>query len=165
MTRKAILPVLVLAVFGLAACGSEDSTGPEDQTDELVGTWISAGADVAPGLAAFGIDSILATFNEDQTYTVVNWAAGSQSTLTGTWVAGTQGDGQIRSITATQIQPSALTAEGIFQVSGSTMMYEVIQVEPALQGVTAPTVAGGFGSTTIAGAPSSLYIQHYDRRN
>jgi hypothetical protein len=164
MMRKAILPVLVLAAFGLAACGSEDSTGPEQQTDELVGTWISAGSNVAPGLAAVGVDSILATFNEDQTYTVLNYAGGSQATLTGTWVAGSQGDGQIRSVTVTQISPSALTAQGIFQVTGAAMTYEVIQVEPALQGVTAPTVAGGFGSTTIAGAPNSLYIQHYVKR-
>ncbi len=165
MMRKAILPVMVLAAFGLAACGSEDSTGPETQTDELVGTWISAGSNVAPGLAAVGVDSILATFNEDQTYTVLNYAGGSQATLTGTWVAGTQAEGQIRSVTVTQISPSALTAQGIFQVSGTAMTYEVIQVEPALQGVTAPTVAGGFGSTTIAGQANNAYVQHYDKRN
>lgn len=165
MRKQAILATLVLAGFGLAACGSSDSTGPGNQTDELVGTWISKGADVAPGLAAVGVDSILATFNEDQTYTVINWAAGSQATLTGTWEAGTQGEGQIRSITANQIQPSALTAQGIFQITGSNMTYEVIQVEPALQGVTAPTVGGGFGSTTIAGQPNSNYIQYYVKRS
>ncbi|MEJ2678082.1 MAG: hypothetical protein P8174_03280 [Gemmatimonadota bacterium] len=165
MKKRAFLGVLVLAVLGLAACGSKDSTGPANQVDELVGTWFSGGSNVAPGLAAVGVDSILATFNEDQTYTVINYAGGSQATLTGTWQAGTQAEGQIRSITVDQIQPSALTAEGIFQVTGTAMTYEVIQVEPALQGVTAPTVSGGFGSTTIGGVANSNYIQHYVKRS
>jgi len=161
MMKKALLATLVLAMFGLAAC-DEDSTGPEDTVDAIVGTWVSKGADLAPGFAAFAVDSIYATFNEDQTYTVNQYAGGSTQpvVLTGTFVAGTQ-DG-IRSITLTQATPSSLTAEGIFQVSTNTMQYEVIQTSPDI-GAVAPTVAGGFGSTLVGGTATSLWIQNYDR--
>ncbi len=170
MRKKAILALLVVAGLGVAACGSEDSTGNENQVDELVGTWVSKGADVAPGLAAspFFTDSIIATFNENGTYTVVQYYGGTAQpiTLTGTYVAGTQPEGQVRSITANQATPTAVTSEGIFQVSGNTMKYEVIQVEPALAGVNPPTVSGGFGSTTVGGNPTGPYwTQNYDRRN
>jgi hypothetical protein len=33
------------------------------------------------------------------------------------------------------------------------MTYEVIQVEPPIQGFTPPTVEGGFGSTKYNGVP------------
>lgn len=162
MRKQAILAALVLAVFGLAAC-DEESTGVEEQTDELVGTWVSKGADLAPGFAPFGIDSIYATFNDDQTYLVLQYAGGSDQavTLTGTYVIGAQPEGAIRAITLTQATPSALTAAGIFQVSGSSMQYEVIQVQPDI-GATAPTVSGGFGSTTVGGTTTDVWIQNYD---
>ncbi|MEJ2503269.1 MAG: hypothetical protein P8177_08130 [Gemmatimonadota bacterium] len=162
MKKHAILAALVLAVFGLAAC-DEESTGVEDDTEELVGTWVSKGADLAPGFAPFAIDSIIATFNEDQTYEVLQYAGGSDQevTLTGTYVIGPQEEGEIRAITLTQATPSALTAAGIFQVSGSSMQYEVIQVQPDI-GATAPTVSGGFGSTTVGGSTTSVWIQGYD---
>ena len=41
------------------------------------------------------------------------------------------------------------------------MTYEVIQTTPALAAVSAPTAAGGFGSTTIAGTKYAIYIQKY----
>ena len=171
MSRKAILAAVVVMGFGVAAC-DEESTGPDNDQDEIVGTWVSAGADVAPGLAAspFFTDSIIATFNENETYTVLQYYNGNAQpiTLTGTYEVGTQPEGQIRAITANQTTPSAVTSEGIFQVSGSgnTMQYEVIQVEPALQGVNAPTVEGGFGSTTVNGVETDGYwTQSYDRRD
>ena len=163
-----MVAALVLMGFGLAAC-EEDSTGTDDDQDELVGTWVSAGADLAPGFAAFNVDSIIATFDDDGTYTVLQYAGGSAQavTLTGTYEIGTQAEGQIRAITANQATPTSLTSQGIFQVaaSGNTMEYEVIQTQPALQGVVAPTVAGGFGSTSIGGTATSVWIQNYDRRN
>lgn len=163
MRKQAILAALVLGVFGLAACGSEDSTSPEEQVDEIVGTWVSKGADLAPGFAPFNIDSIYATFRDDQTYTVDQYLNGSDQAvpLTGSYVPGDQPEGQIRSIVLTQVSPSALTAQGIFQVTGSTMRYEVIQVQPDI-GATAPTVDGGFGSTVVGGTTTSVWIQNYD---
>lgn len=164
MRKKAIFAALVLAVFGLTAC-DEETTGTEDEVDELVGTWVSKGSDVAPGLAQLLlVDSIYATFNEDGTYLVLNYANGSDQPgeLTGTYVAGDQPEGEIRSILLNQANP-ALTSEGIFQVSGSTMQYEVVQTEPDI-GALAPTVEGGFGSTVVQGTATGAYwIQNYDR--
>lgn len=163
MRKHALLALTVLAIFGLAAC-DEDSTGVDDDTEELVGTWVSKGADLAPGFAAFSVDSIYATFNDDQTYEVEQYAAGGTQPviLTGTYVIGSQPEGEIRAITLTQATPNSLTAEGIFQVSGNTMRYEVIQTQPDI-GATAPTVSGGFGSTVIQGANTDVWIQNYDR--
>lgn len=168
MRKHAILAMLVLAGFGLTACGDEDSTGVDDDQDELVGTWVSAGADVAPGLQAepFSADSIIATFNENGTYTVLQYSGGAEITLTGTYDVGPQAEGSIRAITAEQGSPVAVTSEGIFQVTGSTMRYEIIQTQPALEGVNPPTVEGGFGSTSIGGVETGGYwTQNYDRRS
>lgn len=169
MRKHAILAAVVLATFGLTACGDEDSTGPDDDTDELVATWVSKGSDVAPGLQAapFNVDSIIATFNENGTYTVLQYSGGSDqvTTLTGTYQVGSQPEGDIRAITVVQTSPFAATSQGIFEVSGTTMQYEIIQVEPALQGVNPPTVAGGFGSTTVNGVETGAYwVQNYDLR-
>jgi len=170
MSRKTILAALVLAMFGMTACDDEETTGPGNTQDEIVGTWVSAGADVAPGLAGapFNTDSIIATFNDDNTYVVDSYSGTTVVNFTGTYQIGPQAEGQIRAITLNQSTPTSLTSEGIFQVSGSgaTMQYEVIQTSPALQGFTAPTVAGGFGSTAFNGTPlGATWIQNYDRRN
>lgn len=169
MGRTTLFAALALLTFGVAACGDdEDPTGPGEEQDEIVGTWVSTGADLAPGLAAapFNADSIIATFNENGTYAVVQWSAGAAINFAGTYTLGTQAEGQIRAITANQTAPTSVTSQGIFQVTGATMRYEIIQVEPAIQGVTAPTVAGGFGSTAVNGTPTGAYwVQNYDRRN
>ena len=166
MKKKALLATLVLAVFGLAAC-EEETTGVDDEVDEIVGTWVSKGSDVAPGLVQLlNVDSIYATFNDDQTYTVLQYSGGNTSPtaeLAGTYVVGDQPEGEIRSITLTQTDPQSLTAEGIFQVSGNTMQYEVVQTQPDI-GAVAPTVEGGFGSTLVGGNPTGTYwVQNYDR--
>lgn len=168
MKRKMWTTGLALLALGIAACGDDDGTGPDDEQDEIVGTWVSAGADLAPGLAAapFNADSIIARFNENGTYQVTQWSAGASIGFSGTYALGAQPEGQIRAITANQTTPTSVTSEGIFQVSGATMRYEIIQTEPALQGVNAPTVAGGFGSTTINGVATGVYwVQNYDRRD
>jgi hypothetical protein len=159
------MAAVVLAVFGLSACGEEDDpTGPQTATEQLTGTWVSAGADVAPGFAPFSVDSIIATFNENQTYRVEQYAGGGAQpvVLTGTFETGDAGAGAINSITLTQGSPTQLTAAGIYQITGDDMTYEVIQIEPAI-GATAPTVAGGFGSTTVGGTQTDVWIQQYDR--
>ncbi len=156
-----------LAALGLAACGGGDQgTGPAKQ-DEIVGTWLSTGANIPLGLRMSPIKAknIVATFNKNNTYTVVSTdSSNNNTTMTGTWDGGTVGtSGALRAITVNQSVPAALTSTGIFQVTGTTMKYEVIQTTPAITGVTAPTVAGGFGSSAYLGTPfpGQMYVQTY----
>lgn len=160
---KKSFSLLVIALFGLlmfSACSSDDDDNAND-TDELVGTWLSQGAgQVAPGLAYFKVSKIVATFNDDQTYTVVSTdSSGTNITYTGTWTAGTQAAGTIRSITLNQSSPTTLTSEGIFQVTGTALKYEVLQT--GLTGYTLPSVTGGFGSSAYGGVATPIWIQNY----
>ena len=134
---------LGLVAIAAAACGSSNSTAPPVITDEIVGTWTSTGADVAPGL--------IATFSSNNSYTVAATdSSNAVVTFTGVWLSN-GGAGTIRGITLNQATPSALTSQGIFQVVGTRLTYEVIQVAPAIAGFTPPSVAGGFGSTSYNG--------------
>ncbi len=164
MSKKLIFPVAFLAA-SFIACGTEDLIDPIVDEDPIVGVWFSGGDDVAPGLRVepFNVDSIVAVFRENMTYEVLQYSPGL-ITLTGTYVVGEGEEGQIRPITANQTSPVAVVAEGIFRITNDVMDYEVIQTEPALAGVNPPTVSGGFGSTTIAGQPTDLFVQRYVRR-
>ncbi|MCF8236998.1 MAG: hypothetical protein K9I85_02480 [Saprospiraceae bacterium] len=129
------------------------------------GEWLSAGANVAPLLAGppFNIDSIRADFSSNLTYTVTSYSGGTPTVLTGTYSQTESGVGAIWNITVNQTAPSALTSEGIFEVTGDNMKYEIVQTQPAI-GVAAPTAAGGFGSTG-GGAFGMANIQNYVRVN
>lgn len=126
------------------------------------GTWKSY--PVAPILANFA-DSIIATFETNQTYVVDQWKGGSKTTLTGTFVQTKSGTGNIWTILLNQSTPTTITAEGIFEVTDNDtkMMYEVVQTDPAI-GAAPATPAGGFGSSTFNGtALGALNIQNYVR--
>ena len=118
---------------------------------------------VAPVLATFA-DSIVATFNTNSTYTVLSYKAGVPTTLTGTYTQTASGTGNIWNIVVNQTAPSTLTSEGIFEISADngTMKYEVAQTTPPITGVTPPTAAGGFGSTS-GGAFGQNNVQNYVR--
>jgi len=141
----------------------------------LVGTWVSDGANVALGLkfAPFKVKKIVATFNDNQSYTVIQTdSLNVTTTFTGTYTytESTYNDtlstsftkgAKVYSIVANQATPSTVTATGIYVISGTNMSYEVIQTSPVLAGVSAPTAAGGLGSTTIGGVKYNWYIQKY----
>ncbi len=129
------------------------------------GVWLSAGVNVAPFLAGapFNIDSIKADFATNQTYTVTSYSGGTQTVLTGTYVQAASGVGSIWNITVNQTAPTTLTSEGIFEVIGDNMTYEIAQTEPAT-GFAAPTAAGGFGSTG-GGVLGMALVQKYVRVN
>lgn len=164
-TYTSLLFVALLAI-SFAACSSNDDNKNND-VDELVGTWISEGAgQVAPGLATtLKTKRITATFNENKTYTVVSVDSSNAAvTFTGTWEAGNQAPGSIRSIVLNQSTPTAIVSSGIFQVEGNNLTYEVIQTTPAIDGFTAPTVEGGFGSTSYLNTRlGEIWIQRYVR--
>lgn len=129
----------------------------------IIGRWYSSGANVAPILISLGIDSVYANFKVDGSYEVKSFASGSQTTLTGNYQQSKSTNGNIWNMTVNQSQPSSLTSVGIFEVTGGatvTMKYEIAQTYPQIPGVTAPTAAVGFGSTS-GGAFGTLNIQNY----
>lgn len=134
----------------------------------IIGKWYSSGTNVAPILRNIGIDSIYAEFKVNNTYLVESFTTSlSKTTLTGTYTQTRSTVGSIWNITVNQSTPNALTSAGIFQITSgnpSTMKYEVAQTEPNIPGVTPPTAAAGFGSTS-GGAFGTLNIQNYIKMN
>ncbi|PIO47454.1 MAG: hypothetical protein CMR00_10400 [[Chlorobium] sp. 445] len=163
--------LLLCAALTMAACqGSTTSSDSGSTQDPIVGTWVSEGTNVAPILFAppFRIRRIQATFNRDGSYVVVQRdSAGVEGTLRGTYTTSAGGatgaNANIRNIRVNQSTPTAITAVGIYEVSGNTMRYEIAQTEPPLQGVTPPTATAGFGSTS-GGAFGQANVQRYVRQ-
>lgn len=134
------------------------------KTEPLIGTWLSDGANVAPGLKTVSkTKKIDATFNANGTYKVISTDSSNvQVTFEGTYSTKAVADMSIREITLNQTVPSALTSTGIYRVNTAGLWYEVIQTTPAITGFTAPTAAEGFGSTKYNGfALGVTWIQKY----
>jgi hypothetical protein len=160
MGRKAVA-VAVVALLTVA-CGADEVVAPPEQ-DEIVGTWLSAGSHVAPGLTAFNVDSLRVTFNANATYQLQQYADGQSVpvTLPGTYQVGAGTAGSIRGITVNQTQ-GAVTATGIFRVTSNGLTYEIIQTAPGISGFTPPTVTAGFGSSAYFGTGLGQYwVQTY----
>lgn len=158
--RYTFLSILLVAALLFSSCKKEDSgTGPEKTKDAIIGTWVSEGNNVALGLrVVLKTKKIVATFNENNTYTVIATDSNNVSvTYTGTYQSAGVSDTLIHPITLNQSTPVALKSQGIYQIKGSTMTYEVIQVDPPLQGFTPPTVEEGFGSTKYNGVKLGTY--------
>ena len=137
----------------------------------IIGKWGSGGANVALLLTYAGIDSVYAEFRGDNTYLVESFTPdGSKTTLIGTFTqkrAAISATAGIWNITVNQSSPNALVSEGIFQIfdeNPMTMKYEVAQTDPAIVGVTPPTAADGFGSTS-GGAYGVMNVQNYIKLN
>jgi hypothetical protein len=159
------LAIALLFSLALVACDKSDEEEKYDPAKVgIVGEWYSAGSDVAVLLSTyFSIDSIYAKFNDNNTYTVESYSQGAKTTMTGTYVQEKSNVGAIWTITLNQTTPTALTSEGIFEVtltSGKYVMrYEVVQTSPSI-GATPPTPAAGFGSSN-GGALQTMNIQTY----
>jgi hypothetical protein len=159
MKSYLFLFVISLSLLLVSCKKEEDTTGPTTPKDAIVGTWVSEGNNVALGLrVALRTKKIVATFNENKTYTVVATDSSDVSvTYTGTYQSAGVADTLIHEITLNQQSPVSLTSQGIYQLKGNTMTYEVIQVNPPLQGFTPPTVQEGFGSTKYNGVKLGTY--------
>lgn len=147
------------ATSGFSSAVSASTPNP------IVGTWEAY--DVSAVLAGLGITGITAEFRSDQTYTVVSDAGGAETELSGTYTVQGEANAEgIYYIVLDQSSPNTLTSEGIFAVytaSPDSMWYEVAQTDPAITGVTPPTVEAGFGSTS-GGAFGMTNIQKYLRQ-
>ena len=85
--------------------------------NDIVGNWLSAGADVAPLLQTF-YDSIYTEFRNDNTYEVQAVDPnGVTTTFLGTYTASPSGFGNIYTIVLQQTAPYAATVEGIFEIN------------------------------------------------
>ncbi|MEW6136304.1 MAG: hypothetical protein AB1583_11405 [Bacteroidota bacterium] len=162
---KKLLAIALMFSMALVSCSKSDDENNEDpQKVGIVGEWYSSKTNVAPLLLSLGIDSIYAKFNADNTYVVESFSNGAKTTLTGTYVQEKSGVGNIWNITVNQNSPTALTSKGIFEIDATakpyTMKYEIAQTEPAITGVTPPTAAAGFGSTS-GGAFGQTNVQKY----
>lgn len=150
--KKAIIFGLLLAVV-FTGCEKSEDDGPETDPQKIgiVGEWYSSGENVALLLSFyFKVDSIYAKFESNNTYLVESFSEGAKTTYTGTFAQEKSGTGTIWNITLNQSSPTAVTSEGIFDVSTTTdpytMQYEVVQTQPNIQ-ATPPTAEEGFGSS------------------
>ncbi len=141
---------------------------PANPTKEyLVGTWVSEGDNIAPGLkATLKTKRIVATFNSNNTYSVVATDSANVSvTYTGTFTTQSNNNTSIRNITLNQTTPTSVTSQGIYRVTTKDLTYEVIQTTPAIPGFTAPVASEGFGSTKYNSLPlGKTWIQKFVRQ-
>jgi hypothetical protein len=165
---RATLALLTL----LAGCGEAiDATGGGGNAQSaLIGSWLSAGADVAPLLAAapFNNVQITATFNTDKTYAVLGIDKDNKMLpYNGTYELTESDVPGIFNIVCHQVMPQTATAEGMLQIDTTVMparmQYEVVQTQPT-NGLTPPTADGGFGSTLYNGKQISTLIQKFSKQ-
>lgn len=138
---------------------------PSNPSKELLtGSWVSEGTNVAPGLVlTLKTKKIVATFNANNTYTVVATDSFNVDvTYSGTFSTTGNTNTTIRNITLNQTVPTTVTSTGIYRVTTKDLKYEVIQTTPAITGFTAPVAAEGFGSTKYNGVPlGATWVQTF----
>lgn len=163
--RIALALLAALALLGVAACSDDDDdNGGSNPTppDPWEGTWLSAGANVAPILTTW-YDSVRVVFNADQTVELYSHSVDSGTWIpnTGTYAVTESATGDVHSIAISYSAP-AFDQEGIIQVvegTPDTFNLEVVQTVPDI-GATPRTPATGFGSDPVLGTTN---IQVYVR--
>ncbi|MFO7652931.1 MAG: hypothetical protein R6X25_03815 [Candidatus Krumholzibacteriia bacterium] len=164
--KTSLLLTAALGMIALGACDDDDDgngivTPPVEA--QIVGTWLSAGDDVAPLLVAvFNIDSVRVTFFDNNTVRLEQHTEnGAWTTNTGIYTVQDVADNPIDEFVASYSNPS-FTQEGIiriFEASPDSMWLEVVQTEPNI-GAMVPTPDGGFGADPALGNSN---IQVYRR--
>ena len=158
------IKLILIALLGLMLIvGCEDTKNDDDKNDvdAWIGTWLSAGDDVAVLLTfpPFTYDSVRVEFKDDNTLVLESHTAGGAwATLPGTYVITESDDGDIHTFAAIY---TAFEQEGIIEIIDDTMRLEAVQTVPDI-GATVPTVAGGFGADPTLG---TINIQTYRRVN
>ncbi len=162
-SRFLTLFVSVFLLLFAVSCSESDSgnNSEGDDAEAWVGTWLSAGTDVAPLLVSlFQYDSVRVTINEDLTITTESHVTGGAwGTVEGTYVV-TENDGS--DILTVQFVYAAFEQEGIMEITAGTpdlMKLEVVQSLPNI-GAVPRTAATGFGSDAALG---TINIQNYKR--
>lgn len=148
-----ITKILLIALMGLmllVSCEDTKNDDNENDVDAWIGTWLSAGDDVAPVLANFFFnDSIIVEFKDDNTLTLDTHTAGAAWTnQTATYVITESADGDIHQFAANY---TAFEQEGIIEIIDNVLRLEAVQTVPDIGAVPA-TVASGFGADAVWGA-------------
>ncbi len=141
----------------------DPDAAPEVDRVPIVGAWISEGDDLAPLLsgppahlirleASFGADGVISVALTNERL--------QRFELRGTYVVDSATD--LPGIVVLQTGPEPARLEGVWQVDGDVLTYEVAQTEPPIADVTPPTPSGGFGSTSD-GAFGRENVQTYRR--
>ena len=156
------IAAISLTIVGCKKEDTDDNNKPPQKVG-IQGEWQSSGADVAPILVVlFGTDSIYANFKTDMSYVLEQYdTTGAKLTLTGVYSQTESGIGSIYDIVVNQSSPATLESAGIFEITGNTMQYEIVQTSPDI-GAIPPTAAGGFGSTN-GGALGMANVQVYKK--
>ena len=160
MHRSFIAILLILAAAALWAC--DNGTGVDSDPDAILGSWISAGNDVAPGLQHR--DSILTEFDSAGTWISIEYTGEYGLDRAGVYQLG-EGDGPVYPITILAEPPSEDTlGQGIYRVDGDRLQLEVAFRWMYGGDLVPPTVESGFGSTLADSVETGPYwIQIYER--
>jgi hypothetical protein len=135
-----------LALDSGAIADTSADTGGGASAELTAGLWVSEGEDLSALLAFLKVVRVEASFQGSGSYSVVSTDdRGDQVTYAGTYAV--DRSTVPHGILMTQTAPGAATAEGIWQITDSTLRYEVLQTSPPVAGCSAPTPEGGFGST------------------
>lgn len=164
MKRLLSFFMMLILVVSFTACSSSDDnpTGGEDETPAWVGTWLSAGADVAPILVAvFNYDTVKVTMDEDDTVLLeFHVADGAWGAVPGVYTVTESASGDVHSILLSYT--GAFDQAGIVQIiegSPDRMKLEAVQTVPDI-GAVPRTPESGFGSDAGLG---DLNIQWYSK--
>ena len=155
-----LILIALLGLMLLVSCGDTKNDDEAKDVDVWIGTWLSAGDDVAPILVAlFTYDSVRVEFKDDNTLTLESHVAnGAWTSLPGTYVVTESADGDIHGFAANY---TAFEQEGIIEVIDEVLRLEAVQTVPDI-GALVPTVAAGFGADP---ALLAFNIQTYRKVN
>ncbi len=166
MRKHALLGCVLLSAVG---CGvAQDGPGVGGMKSALTGTWFSGGSDMAKGFGGppFNFSSLKVLFDDDGSYSVKATDTKMKTIdFTGTWIATASATPGLYEIEQHQIMPQAVVSKGIYQIDSASgkMTFEIIQTQPDV-GAAPPSIAGGFGSTTVKGNKTDAWVQHYVRQ-
>lgn len=162
-----VVMLVVILAFGMTSCSKDDDdngTGPSTPTmqENMAGTWVSAGANVAPLLIGlYQTDTVRVSFTETTVTTREHRADSTggawQADQVGSWSLGETSENDIYSITIDYTEAVAFQQVGIvkiFEGTPDTLKLEV--VIPSL--ATPPVPSDGFG-TTVNGTNVQTFIR------
>jgi len=161
MKHLTIILLIIASMLALMACSEDSDNGSngDDDQEAWIGTWLSAGSNVAPILSTyFSYDSVRVTLDTDMTVkTESHVSGGAWSTVEGVYTVTKSESGDVHAV---EFVYAAFSQEGIMQVTDDELKLEVVQTVPNI-GATPRTPDTGFGSDVTLG---TLNIQKYVRQ-